>query len=88
MKTDTPQSVPQLSIKAMMLMKSAIAKDELLQQLYTQKIKIYSLLMPEVIVNNGKFETVRINEEAHPYISKINEMIDHRMEQIKKSYSK
>lgn len=70
------------------LITEAILNDKQLQSLYVERAKIYSLATPMVVVKeNGDTETVWIDETNHPNLSKINEMIEHRTEQIKNFYS-
>ncbi|AYD48216.1 hypothetical protein [Arachidicoccus soli] len=64
----------------------AILNDKQIQILYAEKAKIYEFAIPIVILKNGKAETNWIDETNHPQLSKINEMIEHRMEQIKEFY--
>lgn len=66
----------------------AILNDKQLQALHAERHKIYSLATPTVIMKeNGGDETIWIDETNHPNLSKINEMIEHRTEQIKNFYS-
>jgi hypothetical protein len=66
------------------LISEAILNDKQLQQLHAKRVKIYSLATPTVILDKyGKAETVWIDETNHPLLSKINEMIEQRTEQIK-----
>ena len=61
--------------------------DKQLQSLYAERVKIYSLATPTVIMKeNGEAETVWIDETNHPDLAKIDEMIEHRTEQIKNFY--
>ena len=70
------------------LILEAILNDKQLQALHAERTKIYSMATPTVIMKeNGEAETVWIDETNHPNISKINEMIEHRTEQIKNFYS-
>lgn len=69
------------------LISEAILNDKQLQTLYAERAKIYSLAMLTVIIKeNGEIETIWIDETNHPKLSKINEMIGHRIEQIKGFY--
>lgn len=62
----------------------AILNDKQLQQLYAKRIEIYSLTNQTVILDkDGKAETVWIDKTNHPLLSKIDEMIEQRTEQIK-----
>jgi len=66
----------------------AILNDKQLQSLHAERAKIQSLATPTVVVKeNGDTETVWIDETNHPNLYKINEMIEHRIEQIKNFYS-
>jgi hypothetical protein len=66
------------------LISEAILNDKQLQQLHTKRTEIYSLATPTVILGkDGKAETVWIDETNHPLLTKINEMIEQRTEQIK-----
>ncbi len=66
------------------LISEAILNDKQLRQLHAKKAEIYSLATPTVILGkDGKAETVWIDETNHPLLSKINEMIEQRTEQIK-----
>lgn len=66
------------------LISEAILNDKQLQQLHAKRVKIYSLATPTVILDKyNKAETVWIDETNHPLLSKINEMIEQRTEQIK-----
>lgn len=70
------------------LITEAILNDKQLQSLHAERVKIHSLATPAVVVKeNGDTETVWIDETNHPNLSKINEMIEHRTEQIKNFYS-
>lgn len=67
------------------LISEAILNDKQLQQLNAKKVEIYSLATPTVILGkDGKAETVWIDEINHPLLSKINEMVELRTEQIKR----
>lgn len=66
------------------LISEAILNDKQFQQLNAKRAEIYSLATPTVILGkDGKAETVLIDENNHPLLPKINEMIEQRMEQIK-----
>lgn len=66
------------------LISEAILNDKQLQQLYAKKVEIYSLATPTVILGkDGKAETIWIDETNHPLLSKINEMIEQRVAQLK-----
>jgi hypothetical protein len=66
------------------LISEAILNDKQLQQLHAKRAEIYSLATPTVILgNDGKAETVWIDETNHPLLPKINEIIEQRTEQIK-----
>ncbi len=66
------------------LISEAVLNDKQLQQLHAKRAEIYSLATPTVILgNDGKAETVWIDETNHPLLPKINEMIEQRTEQIK-----
>lgn len=70
------------------LISEAILNDKQLQALHAERAKIYSLATPTVILKeNGETETVWINETNHPNLAKIDELIQHRTEQIKNFYS-
>jgi hypothetical protein len=70
------------------LISEAILNDKQLQQLHAKRAEIYSLATPTVILGkDGKAETIWLDEKNHPKLSKINEMIQHRTEQIKNFYS-
>jgi hypothetical protein len=70
------------------LISEAILNDKQLQALHAERAKIYSLATPTVIMKeNGEAETIWLDEKNHPKLSKINEMIQHRTEQIKNFYS-
>jgi len=75
----------QLTIPAVSsrLILEAILNDKPLQQLQAKRAEIYSLATPTVILKSGKAETVWIDETNHPLLPKINELIEHRIEQIK-----
>ena len=64
----------------------AILNDKTLQDLNAERVKIYSFITPIVILKDGKAETIWIDETNHPLLSKINELIHHRTEQIKGFY--
>ena len=67
------------------LISEAILNDKQLQQLHDKRAEIYSLATPTVILGkDGKEKTVWIDETNHPLLPKINEMIEQRMEQIKR----
>ena len=69
------------------LISKTILNDKQLQALYAEKTKIYSFATPIVILReNGEAATV-IDETNHPYLAKINELIEYRIEQIKNFYS-
>jgi hypothetical protein len=70
------------------LISEAILNDKQLQALHAERAKIYSLAIPIVIMKeNGEAETIWLDETNHPNLSKINQMIEHRTEQIKNFYS-
>lgn len=70
------------------LISEAILNDKQLQALHAERAKIYSLATPTVVLKeDGEAETIWIDETNHPNLSKINEMIEHRTEQIKNFYS-
>lgn len=70
------------------LISEAILNDKQLQALHAERAKIYSLATPTIILKeNGETETVWIDENNHPNLSKIEELIEHRTEQIKNFYS-
>jgi hypothetical protein len=70
------------------LISEAILNDKQLQALYSERVKIYSIAIPTVILKtNGEAETVWIDETNHPNLSKINELIEHRIQQIKNFYA-
>jgi hypothetical protein len=69
-------------------LKRAIAEDRQLQYLTAQKVNIYSLATPTIILQEGKEETVWFTEQNDPSIKKINEMIDFRIYQLTEHYSK
>lgn len=69
------------------LISEAILNDKQLQQLNAKRAEIYSLATPKVILGkDGKAETVWIDETNNPLLTKINEMIKQRTEQIKRSF--
>ena len=71
------------------LISEAILNDKQLQRLYAKRAEIYSLAIPTVILGkDGKAETIWIDETNHPLLPKTNEMIEHRIEQIKQTLSK
>lgn len=66
------------------LILEAILNDKQLQQLHAKKAEIYSSTTPTVTLGkDGKAKTVWIDETNNPLLSKINKMIEERMEQIK-----
>jgi hypothetical protein len=66
------------------LISEAILNDKQLQQLHAKRAEIYSLATPTIILGkDGKAETVWIDENNHPLLPKISEMIEQRTEQIK-----
>jgi hypothetical protein len=66
------------------LISEAILNDKQLQQLHAKRVEIYSLATPTIILGkDGKAETVWIDENNHPLLPKISEMIEQRTEQIK-----
>lgn len=70
------------------LISEAILNDKQLQALHAERANIYSLATPTVVLKeDGEAETIWIDETNHPNLSKINEMIEHRTEQIKDFYS-
>ena len=70
------------------LISESILNDKQLQALHAERAKIYSLATPTVILKeNGETETVWIDETNHPNLAKIDELIQHRTEQIKNFYS-
>ncbi len=69
------------------LISEAILNDKQLQQLHAKRAEIYSLATPTVILGkDGEAKTVWIDETNHPLLQKINEMIEQRTEQIKRSF--
>ena len=70
------------------LISEAILNDKQLKALHSKRAKIYSIATPTAIMkDNGEIENVWIDETNHPILPEINKMIDHRIEQIKSSYS-
>jgi hypothetical protein len=69
------------------LIQEALINDKQLQQLYAQKVEIYSMAVPTVVLKDGKAETVWIDETDHPLLPKINELIENRIQQITQSFS-
>jgi len=66
------------------LIHEAILNDRALQQLNCKKAEIYSLAVPAMILKkDGSIENVWFDETNHPLLSKINQMIEHRINQIK-----
>ena len=69
------------------LISEAILNDKQLQQLHAKRAEIYSLATPTVILGkDGEAPTVWIDETNHPLLPKINELIEQRTEQIKRSF--
>lgn len=69
------------------LISEAILNDKQLQQLHAKRAEIYSLATPTVILDkDGEAKTVWVDETNHPLLPKINEMIEQRTEQIKRSF--
>lgn len=59
--------------------------DKHLLQLYAKKAEICSLATPTVFLSkDGKTTTAWIDETNHPLLPKSNEMIEQRIEHIKK----
>jgi len=66
------------------LIHEAILNDMALQQLNSKKVEIYSVAVPSMILKeDGSIENVWFDETNHPLLSKINQMIEHRINQIK-----
>ena len=68
------------------LMNTSILEDEILHQLLMEKVLIYEMQTPIVILKYGKAELLTIDETKHPELSKLNELINQRIEQIKDFY--
>jgi hypothetical protein len=67
--------------------KTALVNDKELCVLQAERVRVYTFAKPTVILGeNGEAETVWLDETNHPQLSKINEMIKHRTEQIKGFY--
>lgn len=74
-------------IKREKIIRKAIIEDKYLLELYAQKERIYFIATPQAILKDGKIKTFWIDETNNPLLSKINEMIEARINQIKKFYS-
>lgn len=70
------------------LVQKAIIEDQQLQRLNAERVKICSLATPTVVLKDGKEVVVWIDETTEPLLSKINELIEHRINQIKRFYDK
>lgn len=70
------------------LISEALLNDKHLQGLYAKRAEFYALATPTVILGkDGKAKTVWIDETNNPLIFGINEMIEHRTEQIKNFFT-
>lgn len=65
----------------------AILNDRQLRHLHSKRIEIYTMSVPQVIIKDGKTETIWLDETNHPLLPNINKMIELREEQIKQYYS-
>ena len=65
----------------------AILNDDQLKKIYGEKALYYSLQSPSIVIKNNKAEFIVINEETHPILSKFNEMIKNRIEEINHYYN-
>ena len=61
-----------------------LIEDVELQKLHAEKVKIYSIATPTIILKYGKAERILID---HQLIKKINELIEFRTHQIIDAYS-
>jgi len=68
------------------LISEAILNDNLLQQLIAKKSEVYWLVTTAVSLKDGQIETVLIDESNHPILHSLNDLIEHRIEQIKQSF--
>ena len=66
----------------------AIMNDEYIKYLVARKQIIYSTFTPTIIFKDGKAELLLIDENTHPVLSKINEMIKERIDQLVRYYAK
>jgi hypothetical protein len=73
--------------KAKLIYKT-IAGDVELQKLYAERARIYTFVVPTIILKEGKEATVWFDETNNLMLSKVNELIEFRIEQIKNFYSK
>jgi len=84
MTKETQNSILNKPVVSSHLISEAILNDKQLQQLHAKRAEIYSLATPKVILGkDGKTETVWVGETNYPLLTKINEMIEQRTEQIK-----
>lgn len=70
------------------VIQEVILKDEYLRQLHLQKLKVYQAITPKAVLRGDKYEIMPIDENDYPILLKINELIGHRIEQIKGFYIK
>jgi hypothetical protein len=71
------------------IISEAILNDKQLQALHTERVKIYSLAIPTVIINdNDEAKTIWKDETTNTNLSKIDEIVEHRVNQIINFYNK
>lgn len=68
------------------LISEAIQNDKAIQQLIVEKVKIHEISIPITIVKNG--ETIQVwSDEVNKAVLNIDELIEHRKQQIIGFYS-
>lgn len=71
------------------LIHEAVLNDIALKQLNAKRAEIYSLAVPTMVLkSDGSVETICLDETNHPLLPKINELIKHRINQIKDFFNR
>ena len=69
------------------LISEAILNDKILHKLHRKRANTYAKVPPTINVRNNDGEyTFWVDEKNHPILSKLNEMIEQRIETIKQFY--
>lgn len=71
------------------LIHEAVLNDIALKQLNAKRAEIYSLVVPTMVSkSDGSVETILLDKTNHPLLPKIEEMIEHRINQIKDYFNR
>lgn len=67
---------------------NALLSDHLLQRLEAQRLKIYSLAVPKILIVDGIPQTVWFDDINNEHLKQIEDAINFRTNQITEAYSK